>query len=89
MSYRVEFSKAAIKELKKLDRVTASMITGWIRKNLGGCSDPRAHGKALVANHQGKWRYRVGDYRILAVIQDDRVLILVVHIGHRSSVYGL
>ena len=88
MSYHVEFSKAALKELKKMDRQIASMILGWIRKNLEGCEDPRQHGKGLTANRSGQWRYRVGDYRLLAEIQDGKVIILILHIGHRSDIYN-
>lgn len=87
MAYRVEYSKAALKQLKKMDRFDARLITSWIGKNLEGCEDPRAHGKGLTANRSGEWRYRVGNYRILCVIQDDVLLIEVFAIGHRSSVY--
>ena len=85
--YHVEFTKEALKQLKKLDRPTAALIIGWIRKNLEGCNDPRLHGKGLVANRSGQWRYRVGDYRILADIDDDKVRILVIQVGHRREVY--
>ena len=88
MSYKVEFSKAALKELKKMDRPVAAMILGWVRKNLEGCEDPRQHGKGLTANRSGQWRYRVGDYRLLAEIQDDRIVILILNIGHRSEIYN-
>ncbi len=87
MRYRVEFTKAAVKELKKLDKSTAAMLLGWIRKNLEGCSAPRQHGKGLTANRSGQWRYRVGDYRLLANIQDDKILILIVNVGHQSEIY--
>lgn len=87
MSYHVEFTKAALKELKKMDRYNASMILGWIRKNLEGCEDPRQHGKGLTANRSGQWRYRVGDYRLLAEIQEDKIVILILNIGHRSDIY--
>lgn len=87
MRYRVEFAKDALKELKKLDKHTASLIIGWIRKNLEGCENPRAHGKGLTANRAGQWRYRVGDYRLLADIQDDKIVILILHVGHRSEIY--
>lgn len=87
MTYHVAFTKGALKELKKLDKPTAALILGWIRKNLEGCADPRVHGKGLTANRSGQWRYRVGDYRILVEIEDDKVLILVVRIRHRSEVY--
>ena len=78
MSYHVEFTKAALRDLKKLDRRIAAMITGWIRKNLEGCENPRQHGKGLTANRSGQWKYRVGDYRILADIQDDKIVILII-----------
>ena len=87
MSYHVEFTEAALKELKKMDRQTARLITGWIRKNLEGCENPRQHGKGLTANRSGQWRYRVGDYRLLAEIQDDKILILILNIGHRREIY--
>ena len=88
MSYHVEFTKAALRDLKKLDRRTAAMITGWIRKNLEGCENPRQHGKGLTANRSGQWRYRVGDYRILADIQDNKIVILILNAGHRSEIYN-
>ena len=88
MIYHVAFTERAKKELKKLDRYTAAMITGWIRKNLEGCTDPRIHGKGLTSNRSGEWRYRVGDYRLLAEIQDNSILILIVHVGHRSEIYN-
>lgn len=87
--YHVEFTKSALKELKKLDKPTAALITGWIRKNLEGCEDPRIHGKGFTANRSGQWRYRVGDYRIIADINDDTVIILILNVGHRNNVYKL
>jgi mRNA interferase RelE/StbE len=87
MSYRVEFSEKAKKDLKKMDRFTQKMILTWIRKNLEGCEDPRRHGRGLTANRSGEWRYRVGDYRIIAEIQESRVIILVLSVGHRSTIY--
>ena len=87
MKYTVVFSKEALKDLKKLDKPTAALIIGWVRKNLEGCENPRQHGKGLTANLSGKWRYRVGDYRLLAEIQDDKVVILMLRVGHRSEIY--
>ena len=85
--YRVLFTDAAKKKLKKLDKNTAKLILAWIRKNLEGCSDPRAYGKALCADRQGQWRYRIGDYRLLAEIEDDKIIILIINIGHRRDIY--
>jgi len=87
MRYTVEYSQQAVKNLKKLDKYTASLILGWIEKNLVDCENPRQHGKGLTANRSGQWRYRVGDYRILADIQDERIVILVLEIGHRREIY--
>lgn len=87
MTYHVEFTKRALKDLKELDKQTAALILGWVRNNLEGCDDPRAHGKGLTANRSGEWRYRVGDYRLLAEIQDGKLLILMLTVGHRSEVY--
>ncbi|OQC01145.1 MAG: Toxin RelG [Firmicutes bacterium ADurb.Bin099] len=87
MNYQVIFTQAAMRELRKLDRYVASMITSWIRKNLEGCSNPRQHGKSLTAAHSGKWSYRIGCYRLLADIQDDKILILILNVGDRKEIY--
>lgn len=87
MNYSVVFSKRAIKQLKKLDKYTAFLITSWLRKNINGCSDPRQHDKGLTANRSGQWRYRVGDYRIIVEIEDTKVIVLVLEIGHRKNIY--
>ncbi|MBQ6864607.1 MAG: type II toxin-antitoxin system RelE/ParE family toxin [Clostridia bacterium] len=85
--YKVRFSERAKKDLKKMDKHTAALILGWIRKNLENCENPRAHGKALTANLSGTWRYRVGDYRLLALIEDETITILILNIGHRREIY--
>lgn len=85
--YTVRFSDAALKKLKKIDRYQAALLVGWIEKNLMNCSNPRSQGKALVANHKDKWRYRVGDYRILALIEDEEIIITMIDVGHRRDIY--
>lgn len=87
ISYHVVLSENARKQLKKLDKHTAKLLVGWMRKNLEGCVNPRQHGKGLTANRSGQWRYRIGDYRLLAEIQDDKVIILVLSVGHRREIY--
>lgn len=87
MKYRVEYTKQAVKQLKKLDKSTASLIIGWIEKNLVDCENPRQYGKGLVANHRGEWRYRIGNYRLIADIQDEKIVILILSIGHRREIY--
>ncbi len=88
MKYQVEYTAQAIKELKKLDGFTKKMIRAWIEKNLVACEDPRQHGKPLTANRSGQWKYRIGDYRLLADIQEDKIIILIFAIGHRSKIYN-
>ena len=87
MSYRIETTSRFNKEFKKLDRYTQMMIKAWIDKYLEGCTDPRQHGKALTANRNGQWRYRIGDYRLICQIEDERLVILALNIGHRREVY--
>ena len=87
MAFWVECSKIALKQLKKMHRFDARLITSWIGKKLEGCEDPRAYGKGLTSNRSGEWRYRVSDYRILCNIKDEILVIEVFAVGHRSSVH--
>lgn len=87
MSYKVEYSKTVQKQLKKLDNYTKVMLMNWITKNLIECENPRSQGKALKGNLKNQWRYRVGNYRILCDIEDDRLVILVINVGHRKDIY--
>ena len=87
MMYEVVYTLQAVKELKKLDKQTRTFILAWIEKNLVGCSGPRLHGKGLTANRSGQWRYRIGDYRVLAEIQEEKLIILVLSAGHRKNIY--
>lgn len=85
--YRVETTERFDREFKKLDRYTQRMMKAWIEKHLIGCSDPRQNDKGLTANRSGQWRYRIGDYRMICLIEDDRLVILALTIGHRRDVY--
>ena len=85
--YSVAVTPRFEKEFKKLDRYTQRLIKAWIQKHLSGCGDPRALGKGLTANLKGLWRYRIGDYRLLCAIEDDRLVILALTVGHRSDIY--
>ena len=87
MKYDVEYSKTAVDTIKKIDSSTSKIIRNWIEKNLINTENPRIKGKALTSDLKGLWRYRVGDYRILADIQDDKIVILILDIRHRSKIY--
>lgn len=85
--YKVEFSEISLEHLKKLDKSIQTIILKWIKKNLIDCSNPKTHGKALIGNKKGFWRYRVGNYRLLCNIHDNVLTILILEIGHRSEIY--
>lgn len=87
MMYQVEYLPSVYKTLEKMDKFTKRILLEWIEKNLVGCSNPRIHGKPLSQNRAGQWRYRVGDYRIIAQIEENKLIILVIAIGHRREVY--
>ena len=87
MKYEIIFTERAKKQLKKLDKYTASLIIGWLEKNINESENPRVHGKALVENRNGQWRYRIGNYRVICEIIDKDVIVLVLEIGHRKEIY--
>ena len=70
-----------------MDQNDAKIIMAWISKNLVDCEDPYLHGKDLQGDLKGKWRYRVGNYRLIAHIDNENVIILVLVIGHRREIY--
>lgn len=88
MKYRVETTSKFDKEFTKLDKYTQKMIKAWIVKNLLNCENPRMHGKGLTANRSGQWRYRIGDYRLICNIEDEKLVILALSVGHRKNIYN-
>jgi len=87
MKYTVKLEKGARKTLEKLDKPTRNLILGWLARNLEGCENPRDWGKSLKGSYSGMWRYRIGDWRVLAQIVDEEVQILIIKIGHRREIY--
>ena len=87
MNFHVEFDLSVYKYLSKLDKYTTKMILNWIEDRLENCENPRIYGKALSSNLAGLWRYRVGDYRIIAKIIDEKIIVLIIAIGHRKDIY--
>ena len=87
MGYRVRITGIFERKFKKLDFVSQRFITQWIKKNLRDCDDPRLYGKALSGPLKGYWRYRIGDYRLIAEIHDKELVIIAIDIGHRREVY--
>ena len=87
MKYRVVFTERAKKQLSKLDKSISALLLGWIEKNIEGCENPRIHGKGLLGNRSGQWRYRIGDYRAICEIIDEEIVVLVFEIGHRKHIH--
>lgn len=85
--WRVEFDPDAARDLRKLGAVAERAILRYLRQRIATTNDPRRFGRPLTGDLKGLWRYRVGDYRIVAAIEDDRFVVLVVVVGHRRAVY--
>ncbi len=88
MAWKIEFSETADGELSKLDPQHSHRILKFLRERVAILEDPRSIGKALQGSRLGEfWRYRLGDFRILCKIEDDRLVVLVIRIGHRKEIY--
>lgn len=87
MAYELRTTPEFEKAFKKLDRFTQRMLKAWIGKHLVNCENPRASGKGLTANRSGEWRYRIGDYRLICLIDDGKLIILALTVGHRRDIY--
>lgn len=87
MIYTVHTTPKFDRDFKKLDHYTQKMILSWISKKLEGTENPRQYGKALLGNYAGQWWYRIGDCRLLCLIDDDKLIILSLAIGHRRYIY--
>ena len=87
MAWAIELADSAANALDKLDPTTQQRIWRFIRGRLSRTNNPRQSGKALTGKYAGLWRYRIGDYRLVCQLQDARLVILVIKVGHRSDVY--
>ena len=87
MSYKLVLSNRARKQLKKMDRLVSVMLLDELLNKYDGLENPRQHGKALKGELKKYWRYRIGNYRIICDIQDDKMIVLSLEIGHRKEIY--
>ena len=85
--YKIEIEKKAKKKLLKMDKKNQFLILDYLKNTLSELENPRSQGKALQGKYKGKWRYRVGNYRILATIIDEKITIYIFDIGHRKEIY--
>lgn len=88
MAWTIEIDEHALRQLRGLGTVEARRIRDYLRDQIAPLNDPRSQEKALKGSKLGSlWRYRIGDYRIVCDLQDAKLIVLVVGIGHRSGVY--
>lgn len=88
MVWIIEYADTALKQLKKMDRQVARSIFEYLDERVSQLENPRELGKKLVGPQYGTyWRYRVGDVRIICDIKDQKLIILVVEVGHRKEIY--
>src|ERR1700687_5104337 len=87
MAWRIEFERAAERELGKLDPQNAKRILSFLNDRVRPLENPRSIGEALRGPLGHFWKYRVGDFRVIAAIEDDLVRILIVRIGNRREGY--
>jgi mRNA interferase RelE/StbE len=87
LAWTIEYDEAAISDLKKIDRQARREILDYMDKRIAKAANPRDFGKPLRHSKFGLWRYRVRDYRIICQLQEAKLVVLVVQVGHRSDVY--
>ena len=85
--WRVEFDPDAARELRKLGHDARRLVLKYLRERIATTDNPRRFGHALLGDLKGLWRYRVGDYRVVADIRDHEILVMIITVGHRRSVY--
>ena len=87
MAWRIEITRTATRQIAKLEHKAQKSILDFLRERLSGADNPRQGGRALQGEKRGLWRYRVGDCRLICDIQDEKITILVLELGHRKDVY--
>jgi mRNA interferase RelE/StbE len=85
--WKIEFDPAAQREFDRLDKTVARRIFKFLYERVGRLDNPRKIGERLQGTLSEFWKYRVGDYRLICTLEDDRLLVLVLRIGHRREIY--
>lgn len=87
MIWKIEWDDRARRELRRLDHRAQRAILRYFRERIAVGEDPRRLGRPLRHQFKGLWRYRVGAYRMACRIEDDRIIVVVLAVGHRSTIY--
>ena len=88
VNWTLEFARSALNDLRSLDRPTQQRIRTFLEEGVVTLQDPRSLGKPLKGELCEYWRYRVGNYRVICELQDERIVVLVLRIGHRKAICG-
>ncbi len=87
MAWRIEFDSQAESDLRKIDREIQRRILRYLREKIATEKDPRRFGAPLRRELSGMWKYRLGDYRLICRIEDNKVVVYVIRVGHRKDIY--
>ncbi|MDH5776351.1 MAG: type II toxin-antitoxin system RelE/ParE family toxin [Nitrospirota bacterium] len=87
MAWTIEFDSRVVKDMKKLDRTAQQQVLDYFDERMVPSFDPRALGKSLKSSFAGLWRYRIGNYRAICRIEDEKLVVLLLRVAHRSTVY--
>ena len=87
MAWQIEFTETAVKQLGDFDKQITRRIIKWLEDRILTTNDPRLWGAALTGDKSGKWRYRIGDYRVVCEIQDSVLIVRVISVGNRNNIY--
>ncbi len=86
MSHKLIYTENSLRQIKKMDENVQKLLISYMRK-IENLEEPRAKGKALSVHLKGFWRFRVEDFRIICEIDDERITIVVIDIGHKKNIY--
>lgn len=89
MAWKIEVTDTALKEIKKLGPQASKLIFNFLDQRLAHMDDPSALGEELKHELSGYWRYRIGDWRLICELKEERLIVLVLRAGHRREVYKL
>lgn len=87
MTWIIEWDDRARKELRKLDKSIQKEILNYLRTRIENTEDPRLFGQSLSANKVGLWRYRVGNYRLICKLEENKCVVFIIGVGHRKDIY--
>jgi len=88
MAWKIEFDPTARRDLEKLDKSVSDRILKFLRERVATLDDPRTTGQQLKGPLREFWKYRVSDYRLICSLRDNRLVVVVVHVGHRRHIYN-